>query len=114
MKKVLAAAGIGAALAAGALVGPGTSHADFVFDICGSGVDGVVDGTPTSCPFADNVRVAYFQSGGGSFVEAYSPVTERLYAMDCGNRNFVARFSNGTSHPSVLCTGGNNAAVVIW
>jgi hypothetical protein len=39
-------------------------RADFIFDICPSGLDGVVTGTPTSCVFADNVRRSYFSSGG--------------------------------------------------
>jgi hypothetical protein len=76
-------------------------------------MDGVVAGTPTSCPFADNVRQSYLNYGG-PVVGAYSPVTNQIYAMDCSHRNFIAHLSNGTSHPGVLCTGGNDAAVVIW
>ena len=58
MKKLIATAGIGAALSAGTLLGIGPAHAD-VFDICPSGNEGVVGGH-TSCAFADNVRQAIY------------------------------------------------------
>ncbi|MDI3312953.1 MAG: hypothetical protein QJR12_01305 [Mycobacterium sp.] len=102
-----------AALAAGAVALATHANADFVFDICPSGMDGVVAGTPTSCPFADNVRENYFRYGG-PLIEAYSPVTGEIYAMDCSDAHFIARLSDGETHPGVLCTGGNDAAVVIW
>ncbi len=54
----------------------------------------------TSCPFAANVKQAYFAavgSGSGS-IEAYSPVTHRSYLMSC----------SGSPHE---CTGGDDAAV---
>lgn len=112
MKKTLIAAG----LAAAALVlnPPAPAHADFVFEVCPSGMDGVVAGTPTSCPFADNVRANYFRYGGTSVIGAYSPVTDVIYPMDCSSGSFIAELSSGAMHPGVLCTGGNGAAVVIW
>lgn len=76
-------------------------------------MDGVVAETPTSCPFADNVRANYFRYGG-SVIGAYSPVTDRIYPMDCVSGNFIARLSGGATHPGVLCTGGDGAEVVIW
>jgi hypothetical protein len=54
----------------------------------------------TSCPFAENVKEAYFEevgSGAGT-VEAYSPVTGDVYAMTCSD----------SPHE---CVGGNDAAV---
>jgi hypothetical protein len=54
----------------------------------------------TSCPFAENVKGAYFEevgSGAGT-VEAYSPVTGDDYAMTCSD----------SPHE---CVGGNDAAV---
>lgn len=54
----------------------------------------------TSCPFAEAVEKAYYEevgSGGGT-VEAYSPVTEKLYSMSC----------SGSPHE---CVGGNDAVV---
>jgi hypothetical protein len=89
------------------------AKADFVFDMCPSGMVGGVAGTPTSCPFADNVRRSYF-ANGGPFIEAYSPVTDESYVMDCTDAHFIAHLSDGETHPGVLCTGGNDAAVVIW
>lgn len=54
----------------------------------------------TTCPFAENVREAYFaEVGSGSgYVEAWSPVTDQFYTMSC----------SGSPHE---CTGGNEAAV---
>jgi len=55
-------------------------------------------GPNTTCAFAENVRSAYEGSGPGT-VMAYSPVTNRSYAVTC---------SDG---PSVVCTGGDDASV---
>lgn len=52
-----------------------------VFSICPSGLTGVA--TPdTSCPFADNVRRAWYGQPGTTVI-AYSPVTELFYTMQC-------------------------------
>lgn len=112
IKRALTAA-VPPAFVIGAVVVAPHATADFVFDMCPSGMDGVVSGTPTSCAFADNVRRSYF-GGGGPIVGAYSPITGQGYVMDCGHTNFIAHLSNGETHPGVLCTGGNDAAVVIW
>jgi hypothetical protein len=63
---------------------------------CGGGLS---VGPNTSCPFAQNVRDAYFSSGGSSTVTAASPVTEQVYSMHC---------TAGSPH---VCRGGNNASV---
>ena len=60
--------------------------------------DGLSVGPNTTCPFAVNVRSAYWQQGPGT-VMAYSPVTHRTYAMSCSPGALV------------VCTGGNNASV---
>ncbi|CAM3082473.1 hypothetical protein BST27_09960 [Mycobacterium intermedium] len=116
MKTTVAAAMLGGLITTGVL-GAGVlaprAQANFMFEICPSGADGVVAGTPTSCAFADNVRRAYV-SQGSTYVLAYSPVTGRAYMMDCSYSNFVAHFNDGTWHPGVLCEGGIGAAVVIW
>jgi hypothetical protein len=85
-----------------------------VFDICPSGYEGVVGGH-TSCPFADNVRRAYFASGRNNDVIAYSPVIGDRYDMTCWG-NYSASFSNGRTLVATLCSGGDNnsAAVVVW
>jgi hypothetical protein len=65
---------------------------------CGAELS-VREGT-TTCPFAVNVKEAYFAeigSGSGT-IEAYSPTTGKLYAMYC----------TGSPHE---CTGGHEAAV---
>lgn len=59
-------------------------------------------GPNTSCAFGLLVMRAYFDNGGGSgIVEAYSPVTQRTYAMTC------------TAGAPTVCRGGNNASVFI-
>jgi hypothetical protein len=58
-------------------------------------------GPDTTCPFGENVRTAYGEelgSGSGT-VYAYSPVTKKIYEMQC---------TAGTPH---VCTGGNSASV---
>ncbi|HUB35248.1 MAG TPA: hypothetical protein VL972_00350 [Solirubrobacteraceae bacterium] len=55
-------------------------------------------GPDTTCAFAENVRAAYAGSGPGTVV-AYSPVTDRTYAMSCSAGSYV------------VCTGGDHASV---
>lgn len=62
---------------------------------CGNGLTA---GARTSCPFAENVRAAYEQSGSG-ILEVYSPTTGQTYRMYC---------TSGERH---VCTGGNGASV---
>ena len=80
MKKVIAVAGLGTAVALGSLVGAGTASAD-IFTVCPSGMSGVST-DDTSCAFADNVRWAWY-SQPGTIVTAYSPVTHQAYTMQC-------------------------------
>jgi hypothetical protein len=55
-------------------------------------------GPNTTCAFAENVRSAFASQGAG-VVQAYSPVTHRMYSMTC------------VSGSTVECTGGNGASV---
>ena len=55
-------------------------------------------GPDTTCAFAENVRSAYEGTGPGT-VMAYSPVTNRTYAMSCSTGG------------AVVCTGGDDASV---
>ena len=61
--------------------------------------DGLSANSATSCPFAENVRSAYFSSGQASTIAVYSPVTGQTYTMRC---------SSGSPH---VCEGANDAAV---
>ena len=80
MKKLIAVAGLGAAITLGSLVGAGTASAEN-FTICPSGMSGVST-ADTSCASADNVRRAWY-SQPGNIVTAYSPVTHQSYTMQC-------------------------------
>lgn len=65
-------------------------------------------GSPdTSCPFAEQVRLAYGAGGPSSVtprqVEAESPVTGQHYTMTCA--------ANGSM---VVCNGGNGAVVYVY
>jgi hypothetical protein len=102
-----------AAITAAALsVTPPPARADGDFLTCPSGRDGVVEGTATTCAFADNVRRAWFDQPGNP-VLAYSPVTDQTYRMFCvGNTNI--NFTDGHSADGVQCVGGNDAEVVVW
>ncbi len=101
-----------ATVASAALGFPAPAHADGLFMECPSGRDGVVAGTPTSCAFADNVRLAWFAQPGNP-VLAYSPVTEQSYQMFCVGHTIVT-FTDGHTADAVECAGGNNAEVVVW
>lgn len=104
-----AAAGIVTVAATALAVAP-IAHADGVFDICPSGHTGVMSGTPTSCPFADNVHDAW-NSQQSNPVNAYSPVTGQYYTMTCvpGEATVSRIHVEGW-----ICYGGNNAQVVLW
>ena len=80
MKKILGAAGIGAAVIAGSLLGAGSASAEN-FTVCPSGMSGVST-DDTSCAFADNVRWAWY-SQPGTIVTAFSPITNQTYTMQC-------------------------------
>lgn len=85
------------------------------FDICspglgGDNMEGVIDGTPTSCPFAANVRQAWFTQPGNP-IRAYSPVTDRIYPMTCISSTETV---SGVRINGWTCYGGNDAEVVIW
>lgn len=87
------------------------AHADSLFEMCPSGRDGIATGV-TSCPFADNVRRAWFTQPGNEVV-AYSPVTGQEYVMGCVT-GYLAHFTGGQAVTAVKCFGGNDAEVVIW
>jgi heat shock protein HslJ len=55
-------------------------------------------GPDTTCAFAEDVRSAYDNTGPGTVI-AYSPVTNRTYAMSC------------SAGDAVVCTGGDDASV---
>lgn len=66
-----------------------------------------VGSADTSCPFAEQVRVAYGAGGPASVtprqIEADSPVTGQHYTMTCA--------ANGSM---VVCNGGNGAVVYVY
>ena len=113
MKKIVGGGIAAVAVATGIAVSPaGPANAEATFDMCPSGLSGVVSGTPTSCPFADNVESAFFSSGGNHVV-AYSPVTHLWYPMTC-MPGYIAHFADGESRVATECFGGIGAAVVVW
>ena len=110
MKKLIAAAGISAALTTATLAVAPTASAGDAFLMCPSGMSGIAT-MVTSCPFADNVSRAFFRSPNN--VVAYSPVTGQFYAMACAP-GYVASFVGGYSRVVAKCFGGNDAEVVVW
>lgn len=89
------------ALPAGAQACPPTSGPS------GGFAHSAVGSADTSCPFAEQVRVAYGAGGPASVtprqVEADSPVTGQHYTMTCA--------ANGSM---VVCNGGNGAVVYVY
>lgn len=63
----------------------------------------------TSCPFAEETRIAFAKGGAASeasrTVVVYSPVTKQRYDMSC--------VLTGPG-PLVTCTGGNDAVVYLF
>lgn len=87
-----------AVLVAGGLLLPLGGSAVAQAGACG---DGVFAGPNTSCPFARNVRDAYFAVPGDSVeIDAYSPITGKTYRMNCVKTG-----------DTVTCRGGNEAVV---
>lgn len=65
-----------------------------------------VGSTVTSCPFAEEVRLAYAQigpRGGSRLITAVSPTTGNVYDMNCVANTAV-----------VTCAGGDNAVVYLY
>ena len=73
----------------------------------GSFAHSAVGSPDTSCPFAEQVRLAYGAGGPASVaprqVEAISPVTGQRYTMTCAANGAV-----------VVCNGGNDALVYVY
>jgi hypothetical protein len=90
-----ASSGVGYRLPRQAYSSPSTSRGYAGGSSCGGDLS---VGPNTTCAFAEVVRNAYQGHGPGT-VMAYSPVTNREYAMSC------------SAGSPVVCTGGNNASV---
>lgn len=87
-------------------VGIGTpiANAD-EFTVCPSGMTGTAT-ADTSCAFAENVRAARIAQSG-AIVDAYSPVTQQSYAMQCAP-------TVTDSWPNAeRCVGANSAGVAL-
>jgi hypothetical protein len=106
-KTLLVGAAVATALFAGSQA---DAQADYLFTVCPSGQSGVAT-TVTSCAFADATRASYFSFPSHS-IDAYSPVTGKVYDMYCDNNS--AHFSDGSTRLTVRCDGGANATVVFW
>ena len=63
-----------------ALIAAPSAHAE-PWVMCPSGISGVANDS-TSCEFADSVAIAW-RNSPRYVVDAYSPVTGRLYRMSC-------------------------------
>jgi hypothetical protein len=88
------------------------ANAQTLFVMCPDGLEGIVGGH-TSCPFAQNVRQAFYSSGMSHQIAACSPITGECYDMDCEGE-YPAHFVDGETHIATRCDGGENAEVVIW
>lgn len=66
----------------------------------------------TSCPFSREMARVY---DGTNLVypQVHSPQTGRDYNMQCVT-GFTAVFKDGSKRSAVRCTGGNNAAAIVF
>ena len=83
MKKIATA--LSTALVATASVGLAAPAHAYEFELCPSGLSGVVT-DDTSCAFADSVRYSWYAQPG-TVVTAVSPKTQRVYTMQCTGTN---------------------------
>ncbi|AEJ94116.1 hypothetical protein THIBAULT_195 [Mycobacterium phage Thibault] len=113
----IASLGIASAIIGGAIgLSPQANAAESAesVSICLSGRSAVAS-ADTSCAFADNVAVAWYSQSGMS-VQAYSPVTGRVYTMTCDPDAWVVD-DYGVYHSGVKrCVGSNpyGAALVVY
>lgn len=103
LRNATAAVAVAVGLAA---AGPAPSAAAETFTICPSGLSGVST-ADTSCPFADNVRYAFYRQVGWT-VFAHSPVTGKFYTMQCAE----AWTTQSWSYPK-RCFGINDSGAVL-
>ncbi len=123
MKKILAAAGLGAAVALGSLVGAGTAKPALDTRVNEGGIYNDLGPSwrprsATTSPahllglaIRTRARVRHYRHGRRGL--AYSPVTGGIYKMQCAP-GFIATFYDGSVVNSGRCVGGNNAVVVVW
>lgn len=110
VRRALAAGAAALALSTVGTLWASEAKADLAFWTCPSGWTAVVAGTPTSCPFADNVRNTWYASHSNPIM-VYSPVTIKNYWMYCQP---AVNTVNGWSRVGTLCVGGdNNSAMVV-
>lgn len=107
--KALASLTVAAGLTVTSLVGAPAAEAVDQFVVCPSGVS-AVSTADTSCPFADNVRYAFYHQVSWT-VFALSPVTGLVYTMQCDE----AWVTVGWSSPK-RCWGVNSfgAPLVVY
>ncbi len=86
---------------------PGAQACPATSGPAGGFASSAVGSADTTCPFAEQVRLAYGAGGPASVtprqVDAVSPVTGQHYAMTCA--------ANGAL---VVCNGGNGAVVYVY
>jgi hypothetical protein len=66
-----------------------------------------VDASTTTCAFAQNVFFEYWratQSGEGSSIEAYSPISRRAYELECSERRLITCRADDGSRVSFPAT----------
>lgn len=113
MKLITAAAA--SALALAALTPTPPAHAESANRCDAWDVRTAVAGGETTCPFAHNVRVAWFTQPGNP-VTACSPVTNDCYSMMCV-RGFDLSFRDGqavTGATRCVDARGGTAIVYVW
>lgn len=102
-------------LAAITLAAP--AHADeWDFDICPDQREGVVDGSPTTCAFAENVHNAWYANGQplGSPFTAWSPVTGGQYTLECNGEEPLRGVTPGGLSTRCVDIPDTGVRIVLW
>lgn len=116
LKEVGATALIGASITASlfCINQMATAHAE-PLNRCPQDARTAVAGGATTCPFAHNVRIAWFTQPGNP-VSAYSAETEQVYSMMCVH-GFTLSFSDGevvTGATRCVDSNGGTAIAYVW
>ena len=114
----IAAASAALILTPAAITLAAPAHADnWTFDICPSGHEGVGEGSPTTCPFAENVHNAWYAAGqplGSPFGPVWSPVTVGHYTMECNGEEPLTGVTPGGLSTRCEDIPDTGVRIVLW
>jgi len=89
----------------------------WTFDICPDQHEGVVEGSDTTCAFAENVHNAWYAAGqpvGSPFGPVWSPVTNRTYTLECNGEEPLTGVTPGGLSTRCEDIPDTGVRIVLW